>query len=286
LDVSRGYIALREADSYNVVANWRVGLQGRSVASEALAADEIARLSPPLKYPELADMALTVPLHAAGEQIGAIVLGQRTTGGTYADEDLDVLEDCADAVASVVQSIRSQEQSVQQIDFLLRAIREQEQEVRGRMRQVLVAEARSVTLEGHSEKDTVSLVDDALRHLHDFPHLGEHRLARLGIIESRLDVEEGAFVTHLDRGRALRAVLIAAIGKLKPPGSQPSPATRQWRQYLILHDAYVLGELNRDIMAKLYIGEGTFNRARRRAIRAVARALGEMERQVQERSPM
>jgi len=39
----------------------------------------------------------------------------------------------------------------------------------------------------------------------------------------------------------------------------------------------VLGELNRDIMARLYIGEGTFNRARRRAIRGVARALKEME---------
>jgi hypothetical protein len=34
---------------------------------------------------------------------------------------------------------------------------------------------------------------------------------------------------------------------------------------------------NRDIMLKLFISEGTFNRTRRAAIRSVARTLGEME---------
>nr|MBC8249006.1 hypothetical protein [Anaerolineales bacterium] len=60
--------------------------------------------------------------------------------------------------------------------------------------------------------------------------------------------------------------------------------TREWHQYVILHDSYVLGERNRDIMSKLYIGEGTFNRARRRAIRGVARAIEEMEREAQRRT--
>jgi hypothetical protein len=45
----------------------------------------------------------------------------------------------------------------------------------------------------------------------------------------------------------------------------------------------VLGELNRDIMSKLYISEGTFSRTRRRAIRGVAKALQEMEQEAQER---
>ena len=101
-----------------------------------------------------------------------------------------------------------------------------------------------------------------------------------------LDVQKGGLVTHLDRGQALQKLLISAIDKLRPPGPEPSRPAREWHQYIILHDAYVLGELNRDIMAKLYIGEGTFNRARRRAIRGVARALGEMERQAQRKSPM
>jgi hypothetical protein len=44
-----------------------------------------------------------------------------------------------------------------------------------------------------------------------------------------------------------------------------------------LHDAYIEDQLNRDIMSKLYISEGTFNRTRRSAIRSVTRALEEME---------
>lgn len=43
----------------------------------------------------------------------------------------------------------------------------------------------------------------------------------------------------------------------------------------------MLGELNRDIMSKLYISESSFNRARRRAVRGVAKALEEMERAAQ-----
>ena len=39
--------------------------------------------------------------------------------------------------------------------------------------------------------------------------------------------------------------------------------------------------LKRDMMSALYISEGTFNRARRRAVRGVTRALAEMERETQ-----
>jgi DNA-binding CsgD family transcriptional regulator len=43
----------------------------------------------------------------------------------------------------------------------------------------------------------------------------------------------------------------------------------------VLHDAYVEGVPNREIMARLYISEGTFNRTRRNAIRGLARLLAE-----------
>ena len=42
-------------------------------------------------------------------------------------------------------------------------------------------------------------------------------------------------------------------------------------------EAYLEEIPNRDVMLKLYISEGTFNRTRRAAIRSLARALGEME---------
>jgi hypothetical protein len=283
LEVSRGFIALWEGEGFVVFANWKVDL-GQSIASDMLATDEINVLSPLVETLGLTDtpitpMALIVPLHAGGEQIGAIVLGPRTTGVSYTEDDLDLLEDLADTVASVVHTVRLKERSVQQIDNLLREIREREQELQGRMREVLAAEARPPVLEGRSEREAISLVEDALRHLHDYPYLGEHTLAQLRIVELHLDVQEGAFVTHLDRGKILQEVLTTAIEKLKPPGPQPSPPTREWHQYVILHDCYVLGELNRDVMSALHISEGTFSRARRRAVRGVTRALAEMETQ-------
>lgn len=86
--------------------------------------------------------------------------------------------------------------------------------------------------------------------------------------------------THIDRGKALNKVLVQAIHQLQPDGVPPNPHSvppREWHQFIILHDSYVRDEMNRDIMSRLYIGEGTFNRTRRRALQGVARALQEME---------
>jgi hypothetical protein len=55
------------------------------------------------------------------------------------------------------------------------------------------------------------------------------------------------------------------------------PLPREWHPYTILYGAYIEDRLNRDIMAQLYISEGTFNRTRRAAIRSVRRMLQELE---------
>lgn len=123
----------------------------------------------------------------------------------------------------------------------------------------------------------MALAEDGLRRLFDYSYLGEHKLAHLSMVESQLQPRE-APITHLDRGKALKEVLLQALDKLRPPGSQPDLPTLEWYPFLVLHDAYVLGEPNRDIMSRLYISESTFNRTRRRAIRALAKALLEMER--------
>ncbi len=281
LGTSRCFIALQKAEGFVIVVAHRMDLRGDRIAAEALAADEITALSHPVRSLKLEGMALVVPMHYGGEQIGAVVLGPKAMGIGYTEDDLDLLEDLAERVAGVVHSVRLQEKSVRQIDALVTEFRQRERELRLKMQEVL--ESEPPILEGVDEREVISLVEDALRHLYDYAHLGEHRLAQLRIVESHLDIREGTFVTHLDRGKALQEVLTTALEKLKPPGPQPSLPPREWHQYVILHDSYVLGERNRDIMGKLYIGEGTFNRARRRAIRGVARALEEMEREAQRR---
>jgi len=306
LDVSKGLVALREGEDFVVVADWQAGFGGRSIPSDGLAVGEITTASPFMEALGVADTSplrrafdaardtaglsigtgLVVPLHAGGEQIGAIVLGQRAGGVGYADDDLDVLEDLADTVAGVVHTLRLQQRSAEQINALLREFRARERELEARMREVLAGEARAAIFEGRSEGEAVSLVEDALRHLYDYTYLGEHTLAQLRLVGTHVDVQEGGVVTYLDRGRALQELVTVALEKLKPSGPRPSLVTREWYQYVILHDCYLLGKPNREVMNALYISEGTFNRARRRAVRGVTRALAEMEGQAVRRGPI
>ena len=80
--------------------------------------------------------------------------------------------------------------------------------------------------------------------------------------------------THLDRGNTLREELVGAIDTLRPEGPRPAaPIPREWQNYVVLHDAYIEGIVNHEIMTSLYISEGTFNRIRRKALRGVARYL-------------
>jgi len=127
-------------------------------------------------------------------------------------------------------------------------------------------------------------VEDALHHLHDISYLGQHPLTTLRSLAMPAHTGECArpLITHLDQGRALRALLVDGIKRLRPIGEAPttnSVSGRIWHPYLILHNCYVQGELTRTIMARLYISEGTYNRTRRRALQSVAQILYELETQ-------
>jgi hypothetical protein len=111
------------------------------------------------------------------------------------------------------------------------------------------------------------MLEEALRHLADYLTLG------------RLPLADWAAVTgesHVERGKKLHTLLVESIASLRPSGERPpEPLPREWYSYAVLYDAYVEGVLNREIMARLYISEGTFNRTRRNAIRGLARMLQE-----------
>jgi hypothetical protein len=121
----------------------------------------------------------------------------------------------------------------------------------------------------------VNAVEDGLRHLHDLTHLGEHRLASLQVIAQRLPPTA---MTHLDRGKALKETLTEVLNKLRPTDTlEPKQPTREWYPFLILRDAYLVGVPNKEIMARYDLSEGTFNRTRRKATRAVAKVVAEIE---------
>lgn len=107
----------------------------------------------------------------------------------------------------------------------------------------------------------VKMVESALRKLGDAATLGDLPLAKYLAPKAE---------TQLERGRQVQKLLHAALEALRPSAIRPAIPTREWHNYLVLHDAYVEGIRNRDVMARLYISEGTFNRLRRKAIYSVA----------------
>jgi hypothetical protein len=115
-----------------------------------------------------------------------------------------------------------------------------------------------------SDTELRVVVEGALRHLNDLPALSEHPLlGELGLTTG----------TPLERAAQLRHELDQAIERLRPPGARPSPGTSVlggWLHYMVLKEAYVDGRPNKQIMQRYSLSEGTFHRARRRAIDALA----------------
>ena len=117
------------------------------------------------------------------------------------------------------------------------------------------------------ETDLRVLVEGALRHLNDLPTLAEHPLL------SELPGLAELSGTPLERAAQLRNALDQAIERLRPSGVRPTPGTSVlggWLHYLVLKEAYVDGRPNKQVMQRYALSEGTFHRARRRAIDAIA----------------
>jgi GAF domain-containing protein len=288
--IKGGCIALREGDAFVCQASQMAVPVGQALAAPVVTAAEIVELPRPVRDAPDADapegMVLLVPLYDGEDQIGALLLGAKESGRPYGEADWMLFEDLADQLVAVIQSTRLQEEHAQAISEMVSQFREREHVLQRQTQQMLAGHEEGAGPAGEETGDAqfVPLVEDALRQLHDFSYLGEHALAQLAVVDWELARRDHEFLTHIDRGKALSEVLVRAVGKLRPGGPEParhSVPPREWQPYVILYDAYVLGELNRDIMSRLYVGEGTFNRTRRRAIRAVARALQEMEKEAQ-----
>jgi len=203
----------------------------------------------------LQEAALLVPLYAESKQVGALILGQPENGIRYASDDLDRLLFPADQIAEML--------------FL----HQQNSERLKKVEQIVASAPDSSRVKSSL---SVEVVDFALRNIFDYGYLGDSPLADLDIVRQRLTGEKK---THVERGKAVQAVVLEGLEKLRPsPGVPPEPAPREWYPYIILHDAYVNEVQNREIMARLYISEGTYNRTRRVAITALARVLAEMNR--------
>ena len=250
-----GLIFIFDNDQARLISDFKWRGDPILIPASTFFADDMTHVTAGQLPAPLQDAALLVPLYAESKQVGALVLGQPENGTRYASDDLDRLLFPADQIAEML--------------FLHYQNSE-------RLRKVEQIAASTPDPSNVKSSLSVEAVDFALRNIFDYGYLGDSPLVELDIVRQKL---AGERKTHVERGKAVQAVVLEALEKMRPSsGVPPEPAPREWYPYIILHDAYVNEVQNREIMARLYISEGTYNRTRRIAITSLARVLAEMEK--------
>ncbi len=282
MGIRRGFIALKNEEGFVVAASHEANPVGQVFPLSTLTANEIIGLVRPERK-GLEGMSLLVPLFGGSSQIGALVLGEKEDKEPYSEQDLEFLDDLAET-ASVIHALRVQEQNIQKISAMVADYRERGRTLELQVQQLLserAGESKPSPTDA-ADDEFMKQVEDAMRHLHDFSYLGEHPLAKLRLVELGMTKQKDGS-TFIERGKAVSEILTKALQKVRPHGAEPGISqipSREWHPFIILYDSYSKDEPNRNIMARLYISEGTFNRTRRRALRSVAKALTEMEQEV------
>ncbi|MBT5335200.1 MAG: hypothetical protein HOL47_00995 [Chloroflexi bacterium] len=202
----------------------------------------------------LEDAVLILPLYHEMNQIGVLVLGRPVNASQFSGLDIERLLYPVDRLADLMWGYQKEFDYINQMKKLSETSRPR------KLPAIEVIKA--------------SQIEDILRKLYDYSYLGNHELSKLQMIEDNI---KGTDKTHIDRGKALNQVLLMLIDKLKPESDPPrDPPPREWHSYTVLYQAYVEEVQNRDIVSKLYISEGTFNRTRRVAISSVTQMLAEL----------
>jgi hypothetical protein len=266
LNVSGGFIAVQHETQLMVVASWNsLPLHTIIGLTEVQNDDVHSPVSPALAQ----RVAWLAPARSSHATVGLVGVGPRLNKARYTQADLELLADIAEWVSRIVQT-QAQENERRQV--LLQMVTESQTAPPVETLQVesLRMEAELAAPEHTPPPEFVQPVEEGLRHLSDYAALGSSLLA------AHLETNG---LNHIERGKTVRTELIHAIEALKPSGPRPSGIPpREWYAYIILHDAYIEDAPNREIMARLYISEGTFNRQRRKALQAVARAMLEITR--------
>ena len=253
LHASGGFITVRRGEDFAVIATRESIETGVTLASTLVAADDMCRP----ETDQLPDIAWIAPAFEGQTQTATIALGKPKAKLDYSTGDLDLLAEVADQVGTIV-SFYNRERSGESRP-LVNDAQAKESEASALTNEMIT------TITTSPDMEFVKIVEDGLRHYSDYIVLGQSTLAGWAGIHAE---------SHVERGKQLQKLLNDSIESLRPAEKRPGePLPRVWYSYAVLHDAYVEGAQNREIMARLYISEGTFNRTRRNAIRGLARLL-------------
>ena len=242
-------------DKNELAAAYQWGENTGKISRNVLTAEDYLQVEPGHLPSPLQDVILLIPIYILDEQIGSMLFGPPVNSIKYSEIEIDRLMDVSEQIANSFQHFREENSMLAQAAQSI-----QPQQIR---------------MKEPAGAFVTQNIEDALRNLHDYDYLGDSQLANTRLVAARLPVQG---CTHLDKGKIVHELFEEVIAKLRPNHEfSGSPPPREWYPYLILHYAYFEDMLNRDIMSKLYLSEGTFNRTRRSAIRSVARVLADLE---------
>lgn len=257
LHAPSGFAAVRAGDKFTVLATQASLPVGSGIPASFLDCEDVSHPS----ADQLPGIAWIAPSFEGQEQVAVVGIGESKTKMEYSSGDLDLLAEAADHLGTLfsLSNLRSQ-----QNDAIRRSLKKSKENAN---EMDVLAEEMLETMESNLSGEFVKHVEDALRNLPDTIKLGQSPLAEKMSITG---------ASHIERGKRLQHMLTGFIEALKPAEQRPpEPLPRMWYNHAVLYDAYVEGVPNREIMSRLYISEGTFNRTRRNAIRGLARLLME-----------
>ena len=249
-----GLIILFENEDLQLATSYRWRHPLPELQRNDLASDDVVHLGSKRLAPPLEEAKLLIPLYAGETQQGVLIMGPPENALAYAKSDVERLLEAGDRIADLIRDAHREREHLAQLT------------------QIVQVSPAKLNAEGEIP---ARAVEEALRNLYDYAYLSDSTLAKLKQVQLS---SSNAGHTHLDRGKFVYQMILDALEKLRPPGEMPrEPIPRQWYPYLILYNAYLENKPNNEIMMRLYISEGTFNRTRRAAIRSLARVLSEME---------
>lgn len=255
LDSSGGFIAIRRDENFVVIAT-KDSIEINSEFSPEMV--ECEDISHP-KSDQLPRVAWIAPAFEGQTQVAVIALGRPKAKPDYSAGDLELLAEVTDQVGTLISLSNLTAGRANQIQQLVAESQAHANELNSVAGEMIASIATS------SDAEFIRIVEEGLRHLSDYIALGQLPLA------NRMHISADS---HIESGKQLNKLLIDSIEALRPAEKRPpEPLPRVWYSYAVLHDAYVEGVPNREIMARLYISEGTFNRTRRNALRGLARML-------------
>jgi hypothetical protein len=125
------------------------------------------------------------------------------------------------------------------------------------------------------ESDLFNWVRDALTHYWGGPKLTNNPLMKLQVVREMVEQDSEG-----NSANALRTLLKKAVDQVKPKGERKF--TTEWILYNILDMKFIEGRKVRDVASRLAMSEADLYRKQRVAIEAVAKAILEMEVELQE----